>query len=102
MEINKFMTGEYRKLILFPCAEILLAAFLQAYIPSGTELMEKCAAAATAPTTLPVVEDVCGNTLTAPTPVVGGTYTDCEGTKTYTYTYKDCADLEYEWTYTYT
>ena len=62
----------------------------------------ECAADATAPTTLPLVKDVCGNTLTAPEPVVGGTYTDCEGSKTFTYTYKDCAGLEFVWTYTYT
>ncbi|MBR3947576.1 MAG: T9SS type A sorting domain-containing protein, partial [Bacteroidales bacterium] len=41
-------------------------------------------------------------TLAAPTPVVSGTYTDCEGTKIYTYTYEDCAGLQYVWTYTYT
>ena len=48
-----------------------------------------------------MVKDVCGNTLTAPTPVEGGTYTDCQGTKTYTYTYTDCAGKEFVWTYTY-
>ncbi|MBO5133131.1 MAG: T9SS type B sorting domain-containing protein, partial [Paludibacteraceae bacterium] len=62
----------------------------------------ECADKATAPTVLPLVKDVCGNILEAPQPEVGGTYTDCEGTKTYTYTYKDCAELEYVWTYTYT
>ena len=70
--------------------------------PVATSSTVECAAAATAPTTLPVVKDVCGNVIPAPTPVVGGTYTDCEGTKTYTYTYEDCAGLQYVWTYTYT
>ena len=62
----------------------------------------ECAASATAPMTLPVVKDVCGNTL-APTgpPSVGGTYLGCEGTYTYTYNYVDCSGLPYTWTYTY-
>jgi hypothetical protein len=56
-----------------------------------------------APSTLPVVKDVCGNTLTAPTPVVTSTGDlTCEGTKTYTYTYTDCSGLNYVWAYTYT
>ncbi len=63
-----------------------------------------CATAATAPVILPVIKDVCGNTLT-PTitsPVIGGTYTGCEGTYTYTYNYSDCSGLPFSWTYTYT
>ena len=59
---------------------------------------------ATAPTVLPVVEDVCGNelspTIANPAPV--DVITNCTGTRTYTYNYVDCADLSYEWTYTYT
>ncbi|MBR4583249.1 MAG: gliding motility-associated C-terminal domain-containing protein [Bacteroidales bacterium] len=72
--------------------------------PVATTGTAGCLVDATAPTTLPVVKDVCGNTLTAPTPVV----TDnpdpmtCDGTRTYTYTYKDCANKEFVWTYTYT
>ena len=69
--------------------------------PVATSSTVECIADATAPTTLPTVKDVCGNTLTAPTPVEGGTYTDCQGTKTFTYTYKDCANKEFVWTYTY-
>ncbi|NVO21626.1 MAG: hypothetical protein HXX13_18135, partial [Bacteroidetes bacterium] len=63
----------------------------------------ECATSAVAPA-LPVIKDVCGNTLTplAGSPVMGGTYTDCEGTISYTYNYKDCADLPFAWTYTYT
>ncbi|MGB4847920.1 MAG: hypothetical protein WBP41_08395, partial [Saprospiraceae bacterium] len=63
----------------------------------------QCASSATAPTTLPVVKDVCGVTL-SPTgaPTVGGTYSTCEGTITYTYNYVDCSGLTYAWTYTYT
>jgi hypothetical protein len=64
----------------------------------------ECVASAFAPTTLPVVKDVCGNILspTVTSPVIGGTYTNCEGTYTYTYNYKDCANLPFSWTYTYT
>jgi hypothetical protein len=60
--------------------------------------------AATAPATLPVVKDVCGNTLTAPDPVITDNPASltCEGTRTYTYTYEDCARLEFVWEYTYT
>ncbi|WP_320167954.1 Ig-like domain-containing protein [Mangrovibacterium marinum] len=56
-----------------------------------------------APTTLPVVQDVCGNVIATPTPVVTSTGDlSCEGTKTYTYTYTDCSGLNYVWAYTYT
>jgi hypothetical protein len=54
------------------------------------------------PPILPIVADVCGNYLTTATLVEGGTYVDCEGTKTYTYTWTDCAGLTFVWTYTYT
>ena len=72
--------------------------------PVATTGTAECLADATAPTTLPVVKDVCGNTLTAPTPVVTDSPDPitCEGTRTYTYTYKDCANKEFVWTYTYT
>ena len=49
----------------------------------------------------PVV-DVCGAPTTQSGPVIGGTYTDCEGTITYTYTYTDCSGLTFDWVYTYT
>ncbi|MCR4811573.1 MAG: putative Ig domain-containing protein, partial [Bacteroidales bacterium] len=58
------------------------------------------------PSVMPTVTDACGTTLSYKTgagqPAVGGTYTDCEGTKTYTYTYEDCAGHTATWTYTYT
>lgn len=69
--------------------------------PVSTSSSVQCGADAVPPT-LPVVKDVCGVTLTAPTPVITGTYTTCEGTKIYTYTYEDCAGLEFVWFYTYT
>jgi hypothetical protein len=72
--------------------------------PVSTSSTVECPSAATAPTTLPVVEDVCGNTLPAPTPVVTQMPdpVTCEGTIAYTYTYTDCAGLNFVWTYTYT
>jgi hypothetical protein len=51
---------------------------------------------------VPVVTDVCGLVIPAPTPVQSGTYDGCEGTKVYTYSYTDCADLSSDWVYTYT
>ena len=71
--------------------------------PVLTGSVVECATASAAPLVLPVV-DVEGVTLspTPASPVVGGTYEGCEGTITYSYTYKDCANLEYVWTYIYT
>ena len=34
---------------------------------------------------LPVVKDVCGTVIPTPTPVIGGSYNGCSGTRTYTY-----------------
>jgi gliding motility-associated-like protein len=48
----------------------------------------------------PVVTDHCGNTLT-PTMVETATPA-CEGIKTYTFTYTDCAENTHDWVYTYT
>ncbi len=63
----------------------------------------ECVSAATAPTILPVVKDVCGNTLDPiGVPTVGGSYAGCEGTYSYTYNYVDCSGLPYSWTYSYT
>ena len=52
--------------------------------------------------TLPVVLDNCGTTLTPTGPIMGGTYTTCEGTNTYTYLYTDCEGNTHDWVYTYT
>ena len=54
--------------------------------------------------TLPTATDACGNNLT-PTeelPSIGGTFNGCSGTKTYTYTYEDCAGNSADWVFTYT
>ena len=55
--------------------------------------------------TLPIVRDLCGNLIPAPTPVITGTATSnlsCNGTVIYTYTYTDCANLSFVWIFTYT
>ena len=70
--------------------------------PVATTATVECLADATAPTVLPVVKDACGNTLTAPTPVVSTEVTSCAGQRTYKYTYVDNAGLDFVWTYTYT
>ncbi len=69
-------------------------------VPTSGGTVE-CPSQASPPTSLPVVQDVCGNTLSPPTPTIGGTYEGCEGTYTYNYTYTDCAGLQYLWVYTY-
>ncbi|MGB4848743.1 MAG: hypothetical protein WBP41_12535 [Saprospiraceae bacterium] len=53
------------------------------------------------PPVLPVIVDVCGDTLTPFAPFIGGTYNGCEGTRTFTYTYIDCSGLPFTWTFTY-
>ena len=67
---------------------------------SNTSTVE-CLADAVAPTTLPVIHDVCGNVLSPAAPTHGGTYVNCEGTYTWEYLYTDCSGLTYTWVYTY-
>jgi gliding motility-associated-like protein len=69
-------------------------------MPSNTGTTVACATSAVAPTP-PVVTDNCGGTIIPTGPVVGGTYTTCEGTKTYTYHYQDCEGNNHDWVYTY-
>ena len=68
-------------------------------MPQGSSTVA-CPAAATAPT-VPTVTDNCGRTLTPGAPVVSPDPV-CAGTKTYTYTFTDCAGQSYQWVYTYT
>ena len=70
--------------------------------PVATTAIVECVSAATAPATLPVVKDVCGNELTNPTLVKTENIANCEGTVTYTYTYKDCVDSQFVWNFVYT
>lgn len=74
------------------------------YVTAESSKTVECLAYATTPTTLPTVLDVCSNVLE---PLTGSgeyfdTITDCEGTRTYKYYYKDCQQLAYEWRYVYT
>jgi hypothetical protein len=78
---------------------IELADFL-VNMPDNKRLQVKCSSEAVQPVP-PVVTDLCGNTLTPTGPVKGGTYTDCEGTITYTWTYKDCTETSHDWVFTY-
>ena len=69
---------------------------------ASTKIVE-CLAAATPPTTLPLVKDVCGKTLDAPsTPAPVDVITECKGTRTYTYVYEDCAGKKFTWNFVYT
>ncbi|MFD2040781.1 gliding motility-associated C-terminal domain-containing protein, partial [Flavobacterium artemisiae] len=53
------------------------------------------------PPQLPVVNDNCGNVLTASGPVISAAPV-CNGIITYTYTFTDCAGHAHDWVYTYT
>ena len=71
-------------------------------MPSNDGTTVACIAQATQPTP-PTVKDNCNGDLTVTGPVEGGTYDGCEGTKTYTWTYKDCSNkFSHDWVYTYT
>ena len=54
--------------------------------------------------TPPTVTDACGTTLLPldGSPVANNQVTGCNGTITYTYNYKDCAEHPAQWVYTYT
>ena len=84
--------------------KILTAAPAEFGGPVSINSIVACPSAASeAVITLPVVKDACGTILSPDgVPVTGGTYTDCEGTVSYTYTYTDCAGRSFVWTYTYT
>ena len=74
--------------------------------PVATSANVTCLDQATAPTTLPVIKDQCGNTLSPvgnPTETVTWEEgkTNCKGTKKYSYTYKDCANQTKTWVFTY-
>ncbi|WP_298535543.1 gliding motility-associated C-terminal domain-containing protein [uncultured Algibacter sp.] len=69
----------------------------------GSSTVE-CIADATETFTLPTVTDSCSNTITPSTAVITESPTPltCEGIRTYTYTYTDCAGNSDDWAYTYT
>ena len=70
-------------------------------MPSNGASTVACISQATLPTP-PTVKDNCDNIINPTGPVVGGTYVDCEGTRTYTWTYTDCEGNHHDWVYTYT
>jgi nitrous oxidase accessory protein NosD len=70
-------------------------------MPSDAGSTVACIALATQPTP-PVVNDNCGNPITPSGPAIGGTYVNCEGTRTFTWTYADCEGNTHDWVYTYT
>ena len=69
-------------------------------MPAAQGSTLSCVSAATAPVP-PVVLDNCGRTMAVS---AGVPITDpaCNGTKTWTFTYTDCALATYTWVYTYT
>ncbi|PLX08884.1 MAG: hypothetical protein C0596_03420, partial [Marinilabiliales bacterium] len=72
-------------------------------VPADGAATVECLVDAVAPTT-PVVVDVCGNNIT-PTLVSTVDSPDpltCEGTRTYTYQYEDCAGNTINWAFVYT
>jgi CshA-type fibril repeat protein len=71
-------------------------------VPNNGSANIECLADATPPV-LPEVIDVCGNKIT-PTlvsTVDNPTSLSCNGTRTYTYNFKDCANLESTWIFVY-
>ena len=52
--------------------------------------------------TLPEVKDACNVTLIPTDTIVTDNITDCEGTRVFTFKYKNCEDKDTVWKYTYT
>jgi hypothetical protein len=85
---------------VFTVDQVVSPAEVGGPVSSGSTIA--CGLDGVPPVVLPVVVDACGNTIPAPAPVTGGTYTGgCDGTITYTYTYSNCPGLDFVWTYTY-
>ena len=62
-----------------------------------------CAEQAVLPTVMPEIRDVCGNLIDTPTDTVIEENLDgCNGFRRYKFTYRDCANLDTTWTFTYT
>src|SRR6266513_3600856 len=69
-------------------------------MPAAGSSTVACPADAVSPTP-PSVSDNCGRAITPSAPVISPDPV-CAGTKTYTYTYTDCAGVARQWVYTYT
>jgi hypothetical protein len=72
-------------------------------VPANGAATVACPANATQPTP-PTVVDGCGNTLTPAGPTITNVPNPltCEGTRTYAWTYTDCAGLVRTWSFVYT
>jgi len=70
-------------------------------VPANGAATVACPAAANVPPVPPTVLSDCGEIITPTGPVVSAT-PDCEGTKTYTWTYTDCEGNSHPWVFTYT
>ncbi|MBI1224652.1 MAG: T9SS type A sorting domain-containing protein [Bacteroidetes bacterium] len=72
-------------------------------VPANGAATVACPALATQPTP-PVVNDACGNPTTPTGPVITNNPNplSCEGTRTYTWTYTDCAGNMTPWSFVYT
>ncbi|WP_345027371.1 gliding motility-associated C-terminal domain-containing protein, partial [Flavivirga jejuensis] len=73
-------------------------------VPANGNSTVACIGNATESFTLPNVVDANGNTITPSAAVIteNPDPLTCEGTRTYTYTYEDCAGNTANWAYTYT
>ncbi len=73
-------------------------------IPADGASTVECIADATETFTFPTVSDACGNVLSPFAAVIteNPDPLTCEGTRTYTYTYTDCAGNTADWAYVYT
>jgi|GEM_PF-1126291 len=85
-------------------AEFRVTAPTAINLPSNETNTVNCIADATETFIIPAVNDACGNPIIPSAPVIveSPIILDCEGTRTYTYTYSDCAGNSAEWEYLYT
>ena len=85
-------------------AEFRVTAPTAINLPSNETNTVNCIADATETFIIPAVNDACGNPITPSAAVIveSPIILDCEGTRTYTYTYSDCAGNSAEWEYVYT
>lgn len=62
----------------------------------------ECLDAAIEPTTIPLALSSCGDTIHGILSNIVTDYDGCRGTRTFTYSYADCADNDIQWDFTYT
>ena len=61
-----------------------------------------CMEEAVLPATMPEVRDVCDNMLEPADTAITESNNNCNGSRTYSFTYRDCSGLEMQWAYVYT